>query len=89
MLGDAESHPLRGPEIRALRQFAREYPLSPYLFITERSDPMTAAGFRKMLARVSELSNLGFPVRPHMPRHGCGYKLSNDGQNPDGPHTVK
>jgi hypothetical protein len=41
---------------------------------------MTAAGFRKMLACTGEISNLGFPVHPHMLRHGCGYKLANDGQ---------
>jgi type 1 fimbriae regulatory protein FimB/type 1 fimbriae regulatory protein FimE len=79
--GTPSVHPLRGPEIRALRQLAREYPFSPYLFVTERGGPMTAAGFRKMLARTGELSNLGFPVHPHMLRHGCGYKLANDGQD--------
>jgi type 1 fimbriae regulatory protein FimB/type 1 fimbriae regulatory protein FimE len=79
--GTPSVHPLRGPKIRALRQFARESPASPYLIVTERGGPMTAAGFRKMLARTGELSALEFPVHPHMLRHGCGYKLANDGQD--------
>lgn len=30
------THPLRGPELRALRQLQRESPSSPYLFMSER-----------------------------------------------------
>ena len=40
---------------------------------------MTAAGFRKMLARTGEASDLSFPVHPHMLRHATGYKLANQG----------
>lgn len=71
-------HPLRGPELRALRRLERE---APYIFTTERGGPMTPAGCRKMLARLGEASNLTFPVHPHMLRHACGYKLANDGQD--------
>jgi type 1 fimbriae regulatory protein FimE len=74
-------HPLRGPELRALRRLEREADTSPYLFITERGGPMTSAGFRKMLARTGEASSLSFSVHPHMLRHGCGFKLANDGQD--------
>jgi type 1 fimbriae regulatory protein FimE len=79
--GMPSTHPLRGPEIRALRRIEREHLISSYVFVSERGGPMSAAGFRKMLARTGELSNLGFPVHPHMLRHGCGYKLANDGQD--------
>lgn len=74
-------HPLRAPELRALRQLQRESKPSPYLFLTERGSPMTAAGFRKLLTRVAELSSLPFSVHPHMLRHACGYKLVNDGHD--------
>jgi integrase len=74
-------HPLRGPELRALRRLEREHETSPYLFITERGGPMTSAGFRKMLSRTGEASSLSFSVHPHMLRHGCGFKLANDGQD--------
>jgi len=74
-------HPLRGPELRALRRVQREMPRSPYVFTTERGGPMTSAGFRKMLARIGATSTLAFPVHPHMLRHACGYKLANDGHD--------
>ncbi|WP_017325232.1 tyrosine-type recombinase/integrase [Synechococcus sp. PCC 7336] len=74
-------HPLRGPELRALRRLKRESRLSPYLFMTERGAPMTAAGFRKLLTRISQLSSLPFSIHPHMLRHACGYKLVNDGHD--------
>lgn len=77
--GTASVHPLRGPEIRALRRIQRESLASPYIFISERGGPLTAAGFRKLFTRTGEEAALGFPVHPHMLRHGCGYKLANDG----------
>ncbi len=80
--GTASVHPLRGPELRALRKLEREGPTGgAYVFASERGGPMTAAGFRKMLARAGEESPIEFPVHPHMLRHGCGYKLANDGHD--------
>lgn len=79
--GTPSVHPLRGQELRALRKLQRESQPSSYLFITERSSPMTAAGFRKMLTRVAECSSISFSVHPHMLRHACGYKLVNDGHD--------
>jgi type 1 fimbriae regulatory protein FimE len=78
--GVASTHPLRGPELRALRQLQREYP-GVYVFSTERGGPMTAATVRKMIARAGELAKLPFPIHPHMLRHACGYKLANDGHD--------
>ena len=74
-------HPLHAPELRALRKLQRESVASPYLFVTERGSPMTTAGFRKLLSRIGSHSSLTFPVHPHMLRHGCGYKLVNDGHD--------
>lgn len=74
-------HPVRGPEIRALRRLRRESEPSPYLFVTERGGPVSAAGFRKTLARIGDASSLSFPVHPHMLRHACGFKLANDGHD--------
>ncbi|MGB7414383.1 MAG: tyrosine-type recombinase/integrase [Thermosynechococcaceae cyanobacterium] len=79
--GTPSVHPLRGPELRALRKLRRESVDSPYLFMTERQSPMTAAGFRRMLSRVGAMSTFDFPVHPHMLRHACGYKLANDGHD--------
>jgi integrase len=79
--GLPSTHPIRGPELRALRELRRDYPESPYLFVTERSGPMTPATVRKLIARAGELAALPFPIHPHMLRHSAGYKLANDGQD--------
>jgi integrase len=74
------THVLDGKEIRALRRLQREQPAGTYfVFTSERDAPFTTAGFRKMLARLGEGAKIGFPIHPHMLRHGCGYKLANDG----------
>lgn len=74
-------HPLRGPQLRALRRLRRDYPSTPYLFVTERGGPITDSAVRKMVARAGELAGIGFPVHPHMLRHAAGFKLANDGQD--------
>jgi integrase len=75
--GIASTHPLRGPELRALRKAQRDYPSSPYVFTTERKGPLTPSTVRKLTARAGERAKLGFPVHPHMLRHACGFKLAN------------
>jgi type 1 fimbriae regulatory protein FimE len=42
---------------------------------------MTAAGFRKQLARIDPAAHLPFPVYPHMLRHACGFKPAHDGHD--------
>ena len=49
--GTPSNHPIRGPEIRALRRLQREYPETPYVFVTERKGPFTASSVRKIVAR--------------------------------------
>ncbi len=78
--GTPSTHPLRGPEIRALRRLQRDY-AGPYVFVTERKGPLTTSAVRKIIARAGELAGLGFPVHPHMLRHACGFKLANDGHD--------
>jgi type 1 fimbriae regulatory protein FimE len=79
--GVSSTHPLRGPEIRALRRLRREYPMSPYVFATERRGAMTDSAVRKIVARAGENAKLDFPVHPHMLRHACGFKLANEGHD--------
>ena len=85
--GVPSTHPLRGPELRALRQLQRDYP-GVYVFTTERGGPMTTATVRKMVARAGEVAKLPFPIHPHMLRHACGYKLANDGPRYPGAHST-
>lgn len=79
--GTDSVHPLRGPELRALRQLKRDYPNSPYVFSTERKGPLTPSSVRHIVKRAGEKAALGLPVHPHMLRHACGYKLANDGHD--------
>jgi len=79
--GTPSNHPIRGPEIRALRRLQREYPETPYVFVTERKGPLTPSTVRKIVARAGREAKLPFPAHPHMLRHACGYKLANDGHD--------
>jgi type 1 fimbriae regulatory protein FimB/type 1 fimbriae regulatory protein FimE len=79
--GIASVHPLRGPELRALRKLAGTYADSPYVFVTERKGPLTADTVRKLVTRAGEAARLPFPIHPHMLRHACGYKLANAGHD--------
>ena len=51
--GRPSVHPVRGPELRALRRLQREYPPSPYVFVTERGGPMTDRNVHYMVARAA------------------------------------
>ena len=75
------THPLFGPEIRALRKIKRDYPDTQYVFTTERKGPLTDSTFRKLLARAGEKAELGLPIHPHMLRHSTGFKLANEGRD--------
>jgi type 1 fimbriae regulatory protein FimB/type 1 fimbriae regulatory protein FimE len=79
--GVPSTHELRGPELRALRQLRKDWPDSPYLFVTERGGPMTPALVRKIVAKLGVAAKLPFPIHPHMLRHSTGYKLANDGRD--------
>ena len=77
--GGIESvHPLRGPELRALRPLQAA---SPYVFVTETGTPVTTSWFLRMVQRTGRAARLPFQVHPHMLRHSTGYKLANDGHD--------
>jgi type 1 fimbriae regulatory protein FimB/type 1 fimbriae regulatory protein FimE len=79
--GLPSTHPLRGPELRALRKLLRDYPDTPYVFVSERKAPMTALAFGKVVARACDAARLGMPIHPHMLRHSTSFKLANDGRD--------
>ena len=79
--GINSTHPLHGLEIRALRKIKKDYPETPYVFMSERKNPMTTSNVRKLVMRAGNEAGLGFPVHPHMLRHSCGHKLANDGHD--------
>jgi type 1 fimbriae regulatory protein FimE len=79
--GMASVHPLRGPELRALRRLQREDSSETYVFVSERKAPLTPHTVRKIVARAGRQACIAFPIQPHMLRHPTGYKLANDGQD--------
>jgi len=79
--GVPSNHPLRGPELRALRQLRRDWPETPYLFVSERGGSMTASNVRKLAARSGLAARITLPIHPHMLRHSCGFKLANEGHD--------
>lgn len=79
--GTPSVHPLRGPELRALRRLQRDYPMMPYVFSSERKAPLTDDAIRKIVGRAGKEAKLPFSVHPHMLRHACGYKLAQAGQD--------
>ncbi len=79
--GISSTHPLYGPETRALRKIARDYPDTVYVFVTQQKAPMTDSMFRKIVARAGEATEIGMPIHPHMLRHSTGFKLANDGRD--------
>jgi len=74
--GVPSTHPLRGPELRALRQIQRDYPASAYVFTTERGGPLTGSTVRKIIARAGRVAKLGFPLSPTHAQTRNGLLLS-------------
>ena len=79
--GKPSTHPIRGDELRALRQLLREAPKSPFVFMSERGGPFTTDSFNWMVKRAGQKAEFPFQVHAHMLRHATGYKLAGDGHD--------
>ena len=79
--GKPSVHPLRGDEIRALRELRRQFSDSGFVFATERGGPFTPDAINRHIKRLGERAGFDFPVHCHMLRHGCGYALANAGHD--------
>lgn len=79
--GIRSTHPLRGVELRALRQIQREYNDSTYVFVSERKAPLTARSVRHIIARAGKSAFFTFSIHPHMLRHSTGFYLANQGHD--------
>jgi type 1 fimbriae regulatory protein FimB/type 1 fimbriae regulatory protein FimE len=75
------THPVRGTELRLLRQVLRHYGESPYVFTSERKAPLTDRAIRHIIARAGIEAGLSFPIHPHMLRHSTGFYLANKGED--------
>jgi integrase len=79
--GKPSVHPLRGEEIRALRELRRQFPDSAFVFATERGGPFTPAAVNRHIKRIAERAGFDYPVHAHMLRHACGFALANAGHD--------
>lgn len=79
--GLPSTHPLRGVELRALKQLQRDYPSSPYIFVSERKTPLTTRTIHHIIARTGKNSGFDFTIHPHMLRHSTGFYLANNGHD--------
>jgi integrase len=79
--GHDSKHPLRGPQLRLLRELQRLYPESPYVFVSERKAPLSPRSIREIVARAGQLAKLPFVPHPHQLRHACGYYLASKGHD--------
>jgi type 1 fimbriae regulatory protein FimB/type 1 fimbriae regulatory protein FimE len=79
--GHDSIHPLRSPELRALRQIQRDYPETSYVFVSEHKAPISTRTIRYIIARAGQIAQIPFPIHPHQLRHACGYYLASQGQD--------
>jgi type 1 fimbriae regulatory protein FimE len=79
--GHHAKHPLRGPQLRLLRELQRTYPDSPSVFVSERPAPLSPRSIREMVARTGKGAGLPFVPHPHQLRHACGYYLASQGHD--------
>jgi len=79
--GHPAKHPLRGPQLRILRELQRVYPDSPYVFVSERKAPLSPRSFRAIVASAGQRAGLPFVPHPHPLRHACGYYLASQGHD--------
>ena len=78
--GKPAAHPIRGDELRALRELQRKT-ASGYVFETERRTPFTTDAVNRLVKRIGERAGFPFNVHVHMLRHACGYALANEGHD--------
>ncbi len=80
--GDPSTHPLRGPELRAIRAWkSTQGGSSPYVFTSLRGGPMTRRTVHYVVAQAAKAAGMPFPVHPHMLRHATGFYLANAGHD--------
>ena len=80
--GSPSTHPLRGPELRALRAWKRrQNEMAPYVFTSLRGGPLTIRTIHFVVAAAGKAAGIKFPVHPHMLRHATGFYLANAGQD--------
>ena len=72
-------HPIAGDELRAIKRYlATRDDKLPWLFVSERGQPMTRQAVNYLIREAAERAGLK-NVHPHTLRHSCGYYLAAKG----------
>ncbi len=77
--GLSVEQPMAGDELRAIKRYLkiRDNAL-PWLFLSERNQPMTRHSINYIIGTAGRKAKLG-SINPHMLRHSCGFYLANKG----------
>ncbi len=79
--GLSVEQPVSGDELRAIRRWlAKRNDALPWLFISERQQPLTRQAVNYIVATAGDRAGLGH-FNPHMLRHSCGFALANRGHD--------
>jgi type 1 fimbriae regulatory protein FimB len=79
--GLSVEQPIAGDELRAVKRYlATRSDKLPWLFISERGQPLTRQSVNYLVAGAAARASLP-PVWPHMLRHSCGLYLANRGHD--------
>ena len=77
--GLSVEHPIAGDELRAIKRYlATRTDRLPWLFLSERGQPLTRSSVQYLVRVAGESAGLQ-GVHPHMLRHSCGYYLADKG----------
>lgn len=73
--GLSVEHPIAGDELRAIKRYlGTRSDALPWLFLSERDQPMTRQSVNYLIKTAAQHAKLG-AVHPHMLRHACGFYL--------------
>lgn len=79
--GLSVEQPIAGDELRAIRRYlASRKDALPWLFLSERGQPLTRQAVNYVIAAAASRAGLP-PVHPHMLRHSCGFALADKGHD--------
>ncbi|MDO5758822.1 MAG: tyrosine-type recombinase/integrase [Rhodobacterales bacterium] len=79
--GLSVEQPIVGDELRAIRRwFAHRDDALPWLFVSERKQPLTRQAVNYIGKAAGTRADLG-AANPHMLRHSCGFALANKGHD--------
>ena len=77
--GLSVEHPIAGDELRAIKRYLHtRHDALPWLFVSERGQPMTRQAVNYLIGAAARRAGLG-ALHPHMLRHSCGFYLANQG----------